>query len=182
MWELEGNGIALRSVALGHAYPAVLAAAIREMRRGANFTRPSPLEGECAEHLLEFVPGAEMAKFTKDGSAATTAAVRLARAYTGRDTVALCADHAFYSYDDWARQSVRHRWMLAYRGKQVVRRSCFVTTILRAWRPYLQLIRTSNPRTDFFRLSASCRHRRSATKPVYWSQNSRRFRCPQVDS
>ena len=122
VWELEGNGMALRSVALGHAYPAVLAAAIREMRRGANFTRPSPLEGECAEHLLEFVPGAEMAKFTKDGSAATTAAVRLARAYTGRDTVALCADHAFYSYDDWARQSVRHRWMLAYRGKQVVRR------------------------------------------------------------
>jgi glutamate-1-semialdehyde aminotransferase len=109
------------SVALGHAYPAIFAAAIREMRRGANFTRPSALEGECAEHLLEFVPGTEMAKFTQDGSTATTAAVRLARAYTGRDMVVLCADHSFY-YDDWARQSVRHRWMRAYRGKQVVRR------------------------------------------------------------
>ena len=42
-----------------------------------------------------------MAKFTKDGSTATTAAVKLARAYTGRDLVALCADHPFFSYDDW---------------------------------------------------------------------------------
>jgi glutamate-1-semialdehyde 2,1-aminomutase len=107
VWDPDGNvyieyGMGLRSVALGHAHPPVVAAAIREIRRGSNFTRPSPLEGECAEHLLELVPGAEMAKFTKDGSTATTAAVRLARAYTGRDMVALCADHPFYSYDDWA--------------------------------------------------------------------------------
>jgi glutamate-1-semialdehyde 2,1-aminomutase len=57
---------------------------------------------ECAENLLEVVPGAEMVKFTKDGSTATTAAIRLARAFTGRDLVALCSDHPFYSYDDWA--------------------------------------------------------------------------------
>ena len=43
-----------------------------------------------------------MAKFTKDGSTATTAAVKLARAYTGRDLVALCRDHHFFSYDDWS--------------------------------------------------------------------------------
>jgi glutamate-1-semialdehyde 2,1-aminomutase len=107
VWDADGNafieyGMGMRAVGLGHAFPAVAAAAIRQIRRGANFTRPSPLEVECAENLLQVVPGAEMAKFTKDGSTATTAAVRLARAYTGRDLVALCADHPFYSYDDWA--------------------------------------------------------------------------------
>ena len=43
-----------------------------------------------------------MAKFTKDGSTATSAAIRLARAHTGRDLVGLCIDHPFFSYDDWA--------------------------------------------------------------------------------
>ena len=43
-----------------------------------------------------------MVKFTKDGSTANTAAVKLARAFTSRDLVAICADHPFYSYDDWA--------------------------------------------------------------------------------
>jgi glutamate-1-semialdehyde 2,1-aminomutase len=107
VWDADGNefieyGMGLRAVALGHAFPSVVAAAGRQIRRGTNFTRPSPLEVECADNLLEVVPGAEMAKFTKDGSTATTAAVRLARAYTGRDMIALCADHPFYSYDDWA--------------------------------------------------------------------------------
>lgn len=107
VWDLDGNefieyGMGLRAVALGHAFPAVVAAAVKQIGEGLNFTRPSPLEVECAESLLEVVPGAEMAKFTKDGSTATTAAVRLARAYTGRDIIALCSDHPFFSYDDWA--------------------------------------------------------------------------------
>ena len=69
---------------------------------GTNFTRPSPLELECAEAFLDLVvDGAEMVKFTKDGSTATTAALKLARAYTGRDLVAICAEHPFFSYDDW---------------------------------------------------------------------------------
>ena len=107
VWDADGNafieyGMGLRAVALGHAFPAVVAAAASQIRGGANFTRPSPLEVECAENLLEVVPGAEMVKFTKDGSTANTAAVRLARAFTGRDLVALCSDHPFYSYDDWA--------------------------------------------------------------------------------
>ncbi len=42
-----------------------------------------------------------MVKFTKDGSTADTAALKLARAYTGRDMVAICAEHPFFSYDDW---------------------------------------------------------------------------------
>lgn len=107
VWDVDGNefieyGMGLRAIALGHAFPRVVDAAVQQMRRGTNFLRPSPLEMECAENLLEVVPGAEMAKFTKDGSSATTAAIRLARAHTGRDLVALCADHPFFSYDDWA--------------------------------------------------------------------------------
>ena len=90
-----------RAVTLGHAFPAVVEAAQRELLRGTNFTRPAAIELECAEALLELVPAADMVKFTKDGSTATTAAVKLARAHTGRDLVALCVDHPFFSYDDW---------------------------------------------------------------------------------
>lgn len=107
VWDADGNrfieyGMGLRAVSLGHGFPAVVKAAIEQLALGTNFTRPSPLEVECAERLIELVPGAEMAKFTKDGSTATTAAIRLARAFTGRDMVALCSDHPFFSYDDWA--------------------------------------------------------------------------------
>lgn len=107
VWDVDGNefieyGMGLRAIGLGHAFPAITAAVAEQITQGANFTRPSPLEVECAESLLEVVPGADMVKFTKDGSTATSAAIRLARAYTGRDLVALCSDHPFYSYDDWA--------------------------------------------------------------------------------
>ena len=47
------------------------------------------------------IVGAEMVKFSKNGSDATSAAVKLSRAYTGRDMVAFCADHPFFSVDDW---------------------------------------------------------------------------------
>jgi glutamate-1-semialdehyde 2,1-aminomutase len=106
VWDADGNefveyGMGLRAVTLGHAYPPVVTAAAEELSRGANFTRPSLVELEAAEEFLALVPGAEMVKFTKDGSTATSAALRLARASTGRDLVALCADHPFFSYDDW---------------------------------------------------------------------------------
>jgi glutamate-1-semialdehyde 2,1-aminomutase len=106
VWDVEGNefieyGSGLRAVTLGHAFPAVTEAATRALAEGANFVRPSLVELECAEKLVSLVAAADMVKFTKDGSSATTAAVKLARAYTGRDYVALCADHPFFSYDDW---------------------------------------------------------------------------------
>src|SRR6185436_16445321 len=94
-------GMGLRSVTLGHAHPAVVEAAAAAMRLGTNFTRPSPLEADCAERLLGLVPGADMAKFCKNGSDATTAALKLARAWTGRDLVAICRDQPFFSTDDW---------------------------------------------------------------------------------
>ena len=106
VWDLDGNefieyGMGLRAVTLGHAYPPVLDAVRRQLELGTNFTRPSPIEVECAEAVLGVIEGAEQIKFTKDGSTATTAALRLARAYTGRDLIAFCADHPFFSYDDW---------------------------------------------------------------------------------
>src|SRR5690606_19784620 len=59
------------------------------------------IEVECAETFLDIVRGADMVKFCKDGSDATSAAMRLARAYTGHDMIAICADHPFFSTDDW---------------------------------------------------------------------------------
>ncbi|WP_102109777.1 glutamate-1-semialdehyde 2,1-aminomutase [Oceaniglobus roseus] len=106
VWDVDGNeyveyGMGNRAVGLGHCHPEVLAAARVALEFGCNFTRPSPLEAECAEMFLDSVPGAEMVKFCKDGSDATSGAVRLARAYTGRDMVAICSDHPFFSTDDW---------------------------------------------------------------------------------
>ncbi|MCA9132984.1 MAG: glutamate-1-semialdehyde 2,1-aminomutase, partial [Planctomycetales bacterium] len=94
-------GMGLRSVGLGHAYPAVVEAAYRQMQLGSNFTRPATIEVEVAEQLVDLLPAADMVKFAKNGSDATTAAIRLARAYTGRSKIALCVDHPFYSVDDW---------------------------------------------------------------------------------
>jgi glutamate-1-semialdehyde 2,1-aminomutase len=91
----------LRSVSLGHAFAPVVEAAQQEMRLGTNFTRPSKIEVGYAEELLQVLTNADMVKFAKNGSDVTTAAVKLARAYTGRDMVAICADHPFFSCDDW---------------------------------------------------------------------------------
>lgn len=106
VWDVDGNryveyGSGLRSVSLGHAHPRVTEAVRREVERGGNFVRPSVVEVEAAERFLATVPTAEMVKFAKNGSDATTAAVRLARAATGRPRVAVCADHPFFSVDDW---------------------------------------------------------------------------------
>lgn len=106
VWDADGNayieyGMGNRAVALGHAYPAVVNAAMQELSRGCNFTRPSTIEVRCAEQFLRLVSTAEMVKFCKDGSDATSGAIRLARAYTGRDLIAICGDHPFFSVDDW---------------------------------------------------------------------------------
>lgn len=106
VWDVDGNefiefGLGGRAVGLGHAYEPVVEAARKTLELGAAFTRPHELEVACAEKFLELVPYADMVKFTKDGSTATSAAVKLARAATGRDMVGLCGDHPFFSYDDW---------------------------------------------------------------------------------
>lgn len=106
VWDVDGNefieyGMGLRAVTLGHAYPSVIAAAAAEMRNGVNFNRPSPIEIRCAEQFMRCVPNHDCVKFTKDGSAATSAAVKLARAHTGRALVAICVDQPFFSSEDW---------------------------------------------------------------------------------
>jgi glutamate-1-semialdehyde aminotransferase len=104
--DLDGNeyldcSMGLTSVSLGHAYPAVVERVRAELDRGANFQRPSALELQTADKFLSLVPQHQMIKFAKNGSTVTTAAVKLARAKTGRKLVAFPGDHPFYSYDDW---------------------------------------------------------------------------------
>src|SRR5690606_34947242 len=106
VWDIDGNefieyGMGNRCVALGHAFPAVIEAAGAELAKGCNFSRPAEIEARAAEALLELISGAEMVKFCKNGSDATTAAVKLARAYTGRELVACCRDQPFFASNDW---------------------------------------------------------------------------------
>src|SRR5262249_11396263 len=106
VWDADGNefieyGMGLRAVTLGHAYPPVVEAVKAALALGTNFTRPAAIELECAERFLEMIDGAEMVKFTKDGSSANSAALKLARKHTGRDMVAICGDHPFFAVDDW---------------------------------------------------------------------------------
>ncbi len=106
VWDPDGReyleyGMGLRAVTLGHAFEPVVSAAAQALQHGVNFTRPSTLEWEAAEALAELVPCAEMVKFCKDGSHAVDGAVRLARAHTGRDRIAMCADHPFFSTGNW---------------------------------------------------------------------------------
>ena len=105
-YDLDGRpfldwAMGLRTVILGHCYPAVLDAVRAQLLKGSNFTRPSVLELELAELFVELIPNAEMVKFAKNGSDVTSAAIRLSRAFTGREFVALGGDGSFFSHDDW---------------------------------------------------------------------------------
>jgi len=99
-WYVE-YGMGLRSVTLGHGYRPVVEAVAQAAAKGTSFSRPTMDELAAAEAFLAQVPGADMVKFAKNGSDVTTAAVKLARAATGRDLVAVCADQPFFSTDDW---------------------------------------------------------------------------------
>ena len=103
VWDVDGNRwldypMALGPVILGHGHPAVTEAIERQLREGIAFTLPHPIEIEVAERIAELVPGAERVRFGKTGSDVTTAAVRLARAVTGREHVLACGYHGWH---DW---------------------------------------------------------------------------------
>ncbi|MEU9808436.1 glutamate-1-semialdehyde 2,1-aminomutase [Mycobacterium sp. NPDC050853] len=105
VWDVDDNcyveyGMGLRAITLGHAYGPVVEAVRDTLGRGVSFSRPTVLEAEAAEDFLRTVPTAEMVKFAKNGSDVTTAAIRLARAVTGRTMVAACRQ-PFFSTDDW---------------------------------------------------------------------------------
>lgn len=106
VWDPDGNryldyGMALRAITLGYADPRVNAAAMKEIERGNNLTRASLTELRAAELLVDLIPSADMVKFAKNGSNATTAAAKIARAYTGRRYVCIPRQHPFFSFDDW---------------------------------------------------------------------------------
>jgi glutamate-1-semialdehyde 2,1-aminomutase len=94
-------GMGLRAVTLGYADERINRAAIRGMELGVNLTRASVLELEAAERIVDLIPGADMVKFAKNGSNVTTAAAKVARAFTGRTLVCVPRQHPFFSFDDW---------------------------------------------------------------------------------
>ena len=104
--DVDGNefveyGMGMRAVTLGHGYAPVVDAVREAIGRGLSFTRPTELELAAAEDFLALVPGADMVKFGKNASDATSTAIRLARAATGRDLVVHCHDQPYFSAQDW---------------------------------------------------------------------------------
>lgn len=93
-------GMGLRAVTLGYADERINRAAVHGMELGVNLTRASLLELEAAEKIVDLV-GTDMVKFAKNGSNVTTAAAKVARAYTGRRYICVPRQHPFFSFDDW---------------------------------------------------------------------------------
>jgi glutamate-1-semialdehyde 2,1-aminomutase len=106
VWDPEGNkyldyGMALRAVTIGYSDERVNAAAINEINKGNNLTRASVTELKAAELFTNTIPCAEMVKFAKNGSNTTTAAAKIARAFTGRQYICVPRQQPFFSFDDW---------------------------------------------------------------------------------
>ena len=104
VWDVDGNeyidyGMGLRPIILGYCYPAVNEAIAKQLKDGITFTLMHPLEVELAELLANTIPCAEAVRYGKNGSDATTAAIRVARSYTGRDKIAICGYHGWH---DWS--------------------------------------------------------------------------------
>ena len=91
----------LRSVILGYSNKEVNKAAIKAIQKGNNLTRPSTVELEFAEYIVKYFTHVEMVKFCKNSSNAVTGAVKLSRAYNGKNIILRCKDHPFFSFDDW---------------------------------------------------------------------------------
>ena len=103
VWDVDGNEyidltMGVGPLSLGYAYPAVDEAIKRQLADGITFSLMHPLEVEVAELVKEVVPGVESVRFSKTGCDATSAAVRLARAYTGKNKVLCCGYHGWH---DW---------------------------------------------------------------------------------
>ena len=103
VWDIDGNRYVdlvcgLLPVILGYCDPDVDTAIKNQLEKGITFSLPSPLEAELAERLVEIIPSAEMVRFGKNGTDVTSAAIRLARAYTGRDHLIVLGYHG---WQDW---------------------------------------------------------------------------------
>jgi glutamate-1-semialdehyde aminotransferase/spore coat polysaccharide biosynthesis protein SpsF (cytidylyltransferase family)/predicted dehydrogenase len=103
VWDVDGNEYidyiqGLLPNILGYAHEEVNAAATEQLAQGHSFSLPHPLEVELAERLIRIIPCAEKVRFGKNGSDATSGAVRAARAFTGREHIACCGYHG---WQDW---------------------------------------------------------------------------------
>jgi glutamate-1-semialdehyde 2,1-aminomutase/spore coat polysaccharide biosynthesis protein SpsF len=103
VWDADDNEyidypMALGPIVLGYGYAAVDEAVKKQLEDGATFSLPHGLEVEVAERMVDMIPCAEMVRYGKNGSDATAGAVRLARAYTGKDLIACCGYHG---WQDW---------------------------------------------------------------------------------
>ena len=103
VWDVDGNeyvdlNMAIGPLVLGYAYPAVDEAIRRQLADGITFSLMHPLEVEVAEQIRSLVPSAQAVRFSKTGADVTSAAIRLARAFTGREKVLCCGYHGWH---DW---------------------------------------------------------------------------------
>lgn len=103
VWDVDGNEYidfinSLAAITLGYNDPDVTAAVEAQLKDGVIFSLSHPIEMQVAEKLVEMVPCAEMVRFGKNGSDATAGAIRLARAWTSRERVAVCGYHG---WQDW---------------------------------------------------------------------------------
>ena len=103
VWDVDGNeyidyNMGIGPLVLGYCYEKVDKAIIKQLKRGITFSLVHPLEVELSEKIREVVPNAENVRFSKTGCDVTTAAVRVARAFTKREKVLCCGYHGWH---DW---------------------------------------------------------------------------------
>jgi glutamate-1-semialdehyde 2,1-aminomutase/spore coat polysaccharide biosynthesis protein SpsF len=103
VWDIDGNEyidypLSLGAITLGHNYPEVTKAVLDQLAKGTVFSLATTLEVELAEKLVSIMPAVEMVRYGKNGSDVTSAAIRLARAYTKRDIIA-CG--GYHGWQDW---------------------------------------------------------------------------------
>jgi glutamate-1-semialdehyde 2,1-aminomutase len=103
IWDVDGNEYidfvnSLASVTLGYCDKDVDQAVQEQIQNGVTFSLPHILEMEVAEKLIEIIPCAEKVRFAKNGTDATSASIRIARAYTGKEHIAVCGYHG---WQDW---------------------------------------------------------------------------------
>lgn len=103
VWDVDGNeyldyNMGIGPLSLGYAYPAVDRAIKRQLEDGITFSLMHPLEVEVAELMRDVIPNAEAVRYSKTGADVTSAAIRLARAYTGKTKILCCGYHGWH---DW---------------------------------------------------------------------------------
>jgi glutamate-1-semialdehyde-2,1-aminomutase len=110
VWDVDGTeyidyGMAVGTLILGYNYPTINNAIKKQLDEGTNFSLVHPKEVELAELLTKYIPSAEKMRFEKTGSAVTTAAIRIARAFTGREKIIRGEYHGWH---DWCLANTRH--------------------------------------------------------------------------